>query len=103
LAVVCLLTSLVSQVIGGAVAAALFTPIAISLAATQGATPQPFAIAIAFAVMAGYITPLTDGNNLLVREPGQYSMRDYVANTVPIFLFQTAALMAMLTVIYGLL
>lgn len=102
LVVVFLLTSLVSQVIGGAVGAALFTPIAISLAVTQGAPPQPFAIAIAFAVMAGYITPLTDGDNLLVREPGQYTMRDYVSNTIPIFLLQTAALMTLLTVVYGL-
>jgi di/tricarboxylate transporter len=97
-----LLTSLISQVIGGAVAAALFTPIAISLAMTQGAPLEPFAIAIAFAVMAGYITPLTDGDNLLVREPGHYTMRDYVSNTLPIFLFQTVALMAMLALGYGL-
>jgi di/tricarboxylate transporter len=103
LVVVFLLTSLISQVIGGAVAAALFTPIAISLAFTQGALPEPFAIAIAFAVMAGYVTPLTDGNNLLVREPGQYTMRDYISNTVPIFVLQSVALMAMLISIYGLL
>lgn len=102
LVVVFLLTSLVAQVIGGAVGAALFTPIAISLALTQGAPPQPFAIAIAFAVMAGYITPLTDGDNLLVREPGHYAMRDYVVNTLPIFLFQTTALMALLALVYGL-
>ena len=81
-------------------ATALALPI--SLAITQGAPPEPFAIAIAFAVMAGYITPLTDGDNLLVREPGHYTMRDYVSNTLPIFLFQTVALMTMLALGYGL-
>jgi len=102
LVTVYLLTSLISQVIGGAVAAALFTPIAISLAMAQGAPAEPFAIAVAFAVMAGFVSPLTDGNNLLVRQTGQYKMRDYLANGVPIFLLQAVALMTMLTLFYGL-
>ncbi|MCL4300045.1 MAG: hypothetical protein KJ077_30205 [Anaerolineae bacterium] len=97
-----LLTSLIAQVIGGAVGAALFTPIALSLAVAQGAPPEPFAIATAFAVLAGYVTPLTDGDNLLVREPGQYTMRDYVINGLPIFALQTVALMSMLALIYRL-
>lgn len=102
LLIVYLLTALVSQVIGGAIAAALFTPIALSLALAQGVPAAPFAIAIAFAIMAGYITPLTDGDNLLVRDPGRYTMRDYVVNTIPIFILQAAALMVMLVVGYGL-
>lgn len=103
LALVYLLTSLSAQVIGGAVGAAIFAPIAISLAVTQGVPPEPFAIAIAFAVMGGFITPLTDGDNLLVREPGRYSMADYLKNTVPIFVIQSTILIGMLTVVYGLL
>ncbi len=102
LVIVHLLTSLISQVIGGAIGAALFTPIAMSLAVAQGAPVEPFAIAIAFAVMAGYVTPLTDGDNLLVREPGQYRLRDYVSNGLPIFLLQTTALMVMLALAYHL-
>jgi di/tricarboxylate transporter len=97
-----LLTSLIAQVIGGAVGAALLTPIALSLALSQGAPPEPFAIATAFAVLAGYVTPLTDGDNLLVREPGQYTMRDYVINGLPIFVLQTVALILMLAFFYGL-
>lgn len=102
LAVMFILTGLVAQVIGGAVAAALFTPIAVGLAATLNAPPQPFAIATAMAVLAGYVTPLTDGDNLLVRDPGRYTIRDYVVNTVPIFLLQTVALMTMLVIGYRL-
>lgn len=98
-----LLTSLIAQVIGGAVGAALLTPIAISLALAQGAPPEPFAIATAFAVLAGYVTPLTDGDNLFVREAGQYSMRDYVINGLPIFVLQTVALMFMLAFFYRLI
>ena len=103
LGLVYLLTGLSAQIIGGAVGAAIFAPIAISLALSQGAPPEPFAIAIAFAVMGGFVTPLTDGDNLLIREPGRYSMADYLKNTLPIFLLQTTVLMVMLTLAYDLL
>ncbi|MEW5960846.1 MAG: SLC13 family permease [Chloroflexota bacterium] len=91
-----LLVSLITQVIANAVVAALFTPIAINLAVAQGLSPEPFAIAVAFGVMVAYITPLTDGDNLFVREAGQYTMRDYVVHGLPIFGLQTVALMLML-------
>ncbi len=103
LGLVYLLTALSAQIIGGAVGAAIFAPIAISLATAQGVPPEPFAIAIAFAVMGGFITPITNGDNLLVREPGRYDMTDYLKNTVPIFLLQSILLMFMLTMAYGLL
>lgn len=91
-----LFTSLITQVIANSVAAALVTPIAISLAAAQGLSPQPFAIAMAFAVATAYVTPLTDGDNLLVREAGRYAMRDYVINGLPLFVLETVAIFAIL-------
>lgn len=92
-----LLTSIITQVVANAVAAALVTPIAVGLATTMGASPQLFAIAMAFAVATAYITPLTDGDNLLVREPGHYTMRDYVVNGLPLWVLETAALFVMFT------
>jgi di/tricarboxylate transporter len=80
--------------------AALMMPIAINLAVAQGVTVEPFAIAIAFAVNAAFVTPFTDGDNLLVREPGQYTMRDYVINGLPIFVIQITAIAGMLAVFY---
>ena len=55
---------------------------------------------IAFAVNAAFVTPFTDGDNLLVREPGQYTMRDYVINGLPIFVIQTIAIVALLAAFY---
>jgi len=101
LLVLYLLASLITQVIGNAVVAALFTPIAINLAVAQGVPPQPFAIAIAFAVMVAYVTPLTDGDNLFVLEAGRYRMRDFINNGLPIFVLQTIALMLMLALVAG--
>jgi di/tricarboxylate transporter len=94
-----LLTHVITQVVSNSVAAALITPIAINLATTQGLSPQPFAIAIAVAVATSYLTPLTNTDNLLVRDAGRYTMRDYVINGLPLFLLQTAVVMLMLWIL----
>jgi di/tricarboxylate transporter len=91
-----LFTVLLTQVISNSVTAALVTPIAINLAVAQGLPPQPFAIAMAEAVSTSYATPLTNADILLVREPGRYSMRDYLVNGLPIFALQTVAVVIML-------
>lgn len=96
LVVAYLLAAIITQVISNSVVAALMTPIAIQLAVGQGVSPEPFAIAIIFAANAAYITPLTDGNNLLVREPGVYTMRDYLVHGLPIFTLQSLAVLGLL-------
>ena len=98
LLLLCLFTASISQIASNSVSAALMTPIALSLAATQGLPPQPFAIAIAVAATASYLTPLTNADNLMVREAGGYTMRDYLVNGLPIYLLQLTALMLMLSV-----
>ena len=95
-----LLAGLITQVISNSVVAALMMPIAINLAVAQGLNPMPFAIAIAFASNGAFVTPFTDGDNLLVREPGQYGLRDYVINGLPIFVVQTVAVIGMLVFIW---
>ena len=91
-----LFTVLLTQVISNSVTAALVTPIAINLAVAQGVSPQPFAIAMAVAVSTSYATPLTNADILLVREPGRYSMRDYLVNGLPLFALQTIAVFILL-------
>lgn len=89
------ITSVITQVVANSVAAALLTPIAVGLATTMGASPQLFAVAMAFAVTTAYVTPLTDGDNLLVRSAGRYTLRDYVVNGLPLWLLETVALFVM--------
>ena len=85
-----LFAALVTQIVSNSAAAALVTPLAISLANAQGLPPQPFAIAMAVAVTTSYLTPLTNTDNLLVREAGTYTMRHYVINGLPLFVIQLA-------------
>ncbi len=99
LLLLCLFTSLISQIASNSVAAALMTPIALSLAVAEGLTPYPFAIAIAVAATTSYITPLTNADNLMVREAGGYTMRNYLINSLPIFLLQMTVLMLLLSVL----
>ena len=91
-----LFAAAITQIVSNSATAALVTPIAINLATAQGLSPQPFALAMAVAVSTSYVTLLTNADNLLVRETGQYTMRDYVVNGLPLFLFQTVALMVLL-------
>jgi di/tricarboxylate transporter len=91
-----LITSLITQVISNTVTGALMTPIAVKLAIAQGLAPQPFVVAIVLAVTTSYVTPMTNGDNLLIRESGRYTTRDYLINGLPVFLLQTVALMVFL-------
>jgi di/tricarboxylate transporter len=94
-----LLTSVITQVVSNSATAALVTPIAISLAGTQGLSPVPFVLAMAVAVTTSYVSPLTNADNLLVREAGQYSIRDYLVNGLPVFVLQTIAVFLLLLVV----
>ena len=80
--------ALITQIVSNSAAAALVTPLAISLAQAQALPARPFAIAMAVAVTTSYLTPLTNTDNLLVREPGSYTMRHYVINGLPLVLIQ---------------
>ncbi len=91
-------TALVTQVVSNSVTAALIVPIAVSLATAQNMSPQPFVIAVAIAATASYLTPITNADNLLIRRAGQYTMRDYLINGLPIFILQTAMVMVILPV-----
>jgi di/tricarboxylate transporter len=99
LLLLCLFTALTSQIASNSVAAALMTPIALSLATAAGLPPQLFAIAIAVAATTSYVTPLTNADNLMVREAGGYTMRDYLINGLPIFLLQMTVLMLTLSIL----
>jgi di/tricarboxylate transporter len=87
-------TVFTTQVISNTATIGLLTPLAINLAVVQGVAPEPFAIAIAVACTTSYLTPFTNAENLLVREAGRYSLRDYVLNGMPILVVQTAVVVA---------
>ena len=70
-------TIVLLSVITNNAAAVLMFPIATSAATTLGLEVRPFAIAIAVAASASFLTPIAYQTNLMVYGPGGYRFSDY--------------------------
>ena len=67
-------------------AAVLVFPIALSTAADLGLDPRPFAIALAMAASASFLTPIAYQTNIMVWGPGGYRFTDYARLGLPLTL-----------------
>lgn len=63
--------------------AVLMAPIALATAQTMGVSPYPFAMVVAMAASAAFMTPVSSPVNTLVLGPGKYSFSDFVKIGVP--------------------
>jgi di/tricarboxylate transporter len=77
LAVLFVVTSLLSQVISNTATAVLLAPIAYELAVSLGAAPEPFMMGIAVAASTAFATPVASPVNTLVLGPGGYRFGDF--------------------------
>ncbi len=78
-----IITNLLSAIITNIGAVAVVFPVAISLAAQLGVDPKPFALLVAFAGAASFITPIGYQTNLMVYGPGGYNFKDFLKIGVP--------------------
>jgi di/tricarboxylate transporter len=78
LAVLVLLTVLLTQVINGVAAVTILAPIGISAAQKFGMDPRTVALAIAIASSMAFMSPLGHSVNVMVMGAGGYTFRDYV-------------------------
>ena len=63
--------------------AVLMAPIALATAKSMGVSPYPFAMIVAMAASAAFMTPVSSPVNTLVLGPGKYSFSDFVKIGVP--------------------
>jgi Di- and tricarboxylate transporters len=77
-------TILLTQMVNGAVAAAIVGPVAVSISQQAGLNPRSVVMAVAMATSMAFITPLGHAVNVLVMSPGGYSFRDYVKVGLPL-------------------
>ncbi|HCR3981331.1 TPA: SLC13 family permease [Kluyvera ascorbata] len=63
--------------------AVLMAPIALATAKSMGVSPYPFAMIVAMAASAAFMTPVSSPVNTLVLGPGRYSFSDFVKIGVP--------------------
>ena len=83
LASVFVITALLGLFISNTATAVLMTPVALAIAKDVGASPYPFAMIVALAASAAFMTPISSPVNTLVVGPGNYGFGDFVRVGVP--------------------
>ncbi len=96
LAVLYVLSTICTEIMTNAAAAALILPIAITTAESLERDPRPYAVVVAIAASMSFITPLGYQTNLMVYGPGGYRFSDFVKIGVPMALL--CFMVAMLTI-----
>lgn len=77
------LTAVIGLFISNTATAVLMAPVAIATAQALDASPLPFAMTVALAASAAFMTPISSPVNTLVLGPGQYRFGDFVRIGVP--------------------
>ena len=77
------LTAIIGLFISNTVTAVLMAPVALSAAHHLKASPYPFAMIVALASSAAFMTPISSPVNMLVLGPGRYQFTDFVKVGVP--------------------
>ncbi|MDH4654537.1 MULTISPECIES: SLC13 family permease [unclassified Pseudomonas] len=83
LACLFIVTALIGLFISNTATAVLMAPVAIATAQQLGMSPYPFAMIVALAASAAFMTPISSPVNTLVLGPGQYRFGDFVKVGVP--------------------
>lgn len=80
------LTAVIGLFISNTATAVLMAPVAIATAQALDMSPMPFAITVAVAASAAFMTPVSSPVNTLVLAPGGYRFIDFVRVGVPLTL-----------------
>ncbi len=81
---VILATLLLTELVSNAAAAVVVFPIAFAAALELGVDPRGFAVAVAVAASASFLTPVGYQTNMMVYGPGGYEYTDYAKLGAPI-------------------
>src|SRR5690606_16923481 len=92
LTAIVLATVLLTELITNNAAAVLIFPVAVTIALDAGLDPRPFAIAIAVAASASFLTPIGYQTNTMVYGPGGYRFTDYARLGLPLTLAVVTAI-----------
>ena len=84
LAVVYLLTLVITEVLSNNATVVLMMPIALGIAAQLGLDPRPFAVAIVLASSAAFATPIGYQTNTFVYSAGGYRFSDFFRIGLPL-------------------
>jgi di/tricarboxylate transporter len=97
-----LLTAGISLFISNTATAILMAPVAISTAQTLGVSPYPFAMTVAIAASAAFVTPVASPVNTLVMGPGDFRFNDYLRLGLPLLFLTMVVTILVVSVLFPL-
>ncbi len=97
-----LLMALMTNVVSNNAAAAIGTPIAVSIAQQLGAPVEPFILAVLFGANMSFATPYGYQTNLLILSAGGYKFADFLRVGIPLTLIMWIGFSLVLPVLYEL-
>jgi di/tricarboxylate transporter len=102
LAALFLLTAVIGLFISNTATAVLMAPVALAAAAQLHVSPYPFAMIVAVAASAAFMTPVSSPVNTLVLGPGQYRFADFVKIGVPFTLLVMGVAVVLIPLLFPL-
>ena len=97
-----LLMTLMTNIVSNNAAAAIGTPIAISIAQQLGVTPEPFILAVLFGANMSFATPYGYQTNLLILSAGGYKFADFLRVGIPMTIIMWIGFSLALPILYEL-
>jgi len=97
-----LLMTLMTNIVSNNAAAAIGTPIAISIATQLGVDPVPFILAVLFGANMSFATPYGYQTNLLVMSAGGYKFSDFLRVGIPLTIIMWIGFSLVLPLLYDL-
>ncbi|RUT32409.1 SLC13 family permease [Arsenicitalea aurantiaca] len=92
-------TGLLGLFISNTATAVLMAPVALAVASALDASPYPFAMTVALAASAAFMTPVSSPVNTLVVGPGNYRFADFLRIGVPFAVICMAASVALVPLV----
>lgn len=102
LAVVLIVTMIISSVINNAATAAAMCPIALGTASALDVSADPFLMAVAIGASCAFLTPIGHQNNTLIIGPGGFQFADYWRLGLPVSILVVAVSLPMLLWVWPL-
>ena len=102
LAAIFAVTALFGMFISNTAIAVLMAPVALAIAQHLGLPPYPFAMTVALAASAAFMTPVSSPVNALVVGPGGYSFGDFVKVGTPLAVMTLLLVVLLVPWIFGM-
>ena len=97
-----LLMTIMTNIVSNNAAAVIGTPIAISIAAQLGVSPEPFILAVLFGANMSFATPYGYQTNLLIMSAGGYKSSDFLRVGIPLTIIMWIGFSLVLPTLYDL-